>query len=62
MSLFSISDVDEEGTSVALLGRVRLRSTGSTDSTDELCRVDSHERKVKTFKLILLFHFSSKAM
>ena len=42
MSLISISDVDEEGTSLALLGGVRLRSSGSTDCTDELCRVDSH--------------------
>ena len=42
MSLISISDVDEEGTSLALLGEVRLRSAGSTNCTDELCRVDSH--------------------
>ena len=43
MSLISISDIDEEGMSLALLGGgVTLCSTGSTDCTDELCRVDSH--------------------
>ena len=42
MSLISISDVDEEGTSLELLGGVRLYSAGSTGSTDELCRVNSH--------------------
>ena len=29
-------------TAPALLGGERLHSTDSTDSTDELCRVDSH--------------------
>ena len=46
MSFISISDVGEEGTSLALLGGVRLRSAGSTDCTDELCRIDSHAENV----------------
>ena len=37
-----ISDVDEEGTSLTLLGGVRLHSTDRTDSTDELCRISFH--------------------